>query len=107
MSIYKKKEQAEQENNTNSKVWGEKKLGGWGVGNRPKTSAQGDKSKEKPDSSWNKGSCDLRVRPHPDNLPTCENELKKSLSSEGSHQEEKANIIVILQGAKFQPHQAA
>ena len=41
-------------------------------------SAQGDKSKEKPDSSWNKGSCDLRVRPHPDNLPTCENELKNS-----------------------------
>jgi len=36
---------------------------------------------EELDSKWNKGSGDLRARPHPAKLPTCEKESKKSLSS--------------------------
>jgi hypothetical protein len=37
--------------------------------------------KEKPDAKWNKVSSDLRARPHPAELPACEKESKKSLSS--------------------------
>ena len=44
-----------------------------------KSSDQGNKKfNEKPDAKWNKGSGDLRARPHPAKLPTCEKELKKS-----------------------------
>ena len=34
--------------------------------------------KEKPDVKWNKGSSDLRARPHPVQLSTCEKDLKRS-----------------------------
>lgn len=45
--------------------------------------------KEKPNAKWNKESSDLRARPHSAKLPTCEKELKKGLSSEGNHQQQK------------------
>lgn len=35
------------------------------------------KFKEKPDAKWNKGSGDLKARPHPGKL-TCEKELKRN-----------------------------
>lgn len=45
---------------------------------------------------------------HPAKLPTCEKELKKSLSSKGNHQNHKAYTDVIEQGASAcQPKQAA
>ena len=48
--------------------------------NGVKFSAQGDKKfKEKPAAKWNKGKSDLRSRPHPTKLPTCEKELMKHL----------------------------
>lgn len=41
-----------------------------------KPSAQGDKRfKEKPDDEWNRGSGDLRARPHPVKLLTYENDF--------------------------------
>lgn len=39
------------------------------------SSAQGDKSKEKPDAKWNKGSSDPRTKPYPAKLSTCEREF--------------------------------
>ena len=46
--------------------------------NGPKFRAQRHKRfKEKPNAKWNKGDGDLRARPHPAKLPTCEKELKK------------------------------
>ena len=40
---------------------------------------------EKPVAKWNKESGDLRTRPYPTKLPTFEKELRKSLSTEGNH----------------------
>ena len=51
--------------------------------------------KEKPDAKWNKGSNDLTARPHTAKFLTCHKELKKSLSSEGNHQQQKADADVI------------
>jgi hypothetical protein len=36
--------------------------------------------KGKPDVPWNKGSGDLKKRPHSAELPTCKKELRKALS---------------------------
>ena len=73
MQIYNEKEQSEQ-----SVQFEEKRN-------------TGGKSTEKPDAKWNKGSGDLRARPHPAKLPTCEKELKKSLSNKENHQNQKAD----------------
>ena len=63
---------------------------------RSKSSAQGDKKlKERPVSKWNKGSGNLRARPHADDLPTPEKELKKILNSERNRQQQKADTNVI------------
>lgn len=47
----------------------------------------------------NKRSGDLWARPHPAKFPTYEKELKKNLSSEGNHQQQKADIDVIEEEA--------
>lgn len=60
------------------------------------------KFKEKSAVKWDKGNSGLRVRSHPAKLPTCEEELKKSLSSEGNHQHQKAGENLIEQEAKVQ-----
>ena len=49
------------------------------------------KLQEDPDAKWNKGRSDVRVRPHPIMLPTCEKKLKKSLIREEKHQQQKAS----------------
>lgn len=55
-------------------------------------SAQRDKRfKEKPDAKWNKENGNLRARPHSAKFPTCEKELKKSLSNKENHQNQKAD----------------
>jgi hypothetical protein len=44
---------------------------------------------------------------HSAKLPTCGKELKKSLSCEGNHHQQKADADLFKQEAKFQPHQTA
>lgn len=64
--------------------------------NGTKHSAQRhEKFKEYSYVEWKKGSGDLRVKQHLVKLPTCDIELKKSLSSEETHQPQKtdANIM--------------
>ena len=57
--------------------------------NGAESSAWGDKKfKQKLAADWNKGGGDLRARPHPATFPTCEQELKKRLSSKGNHQQQ-------------------
>ena len=51
--------------------------------------------KGQPGAKWNKESGDLTPRPHLALLPTCEKELKKSLNSEGNHQQQKAEAYII------------
>ena len=64
--------------------------------NGARTSAQGNKMfKEKSSAKWNKGSGDLRTIPHSANLPILEKELRKSLSSEEDHQNQKADENVL------------
>ena len=48
----------------------------------------------RPDAKWDIGNDDLKARPHSAKLPTCENELKKCLSSKGNHHQQKANADV-------------
>ena len=46
-----------------------------------KSTVQGHKKlNEKSDAKWTKGSGDLRVRPHTDNLPNYGKELKKNFN---------------------------
>jgi hypothetical protein len=49
------------------------------------------KKKKKPDAKWSKGSGDLETGPHPFKLSNYEKELKKSLSSDGIHQNQKVD----------------
>lgn len=44
---------------------------------------------KKPDTKWNKRNGALRIKPHPANLPVCENQIKKSSGSEGNHGEQR------------------
>jgi hypothetical protein len=69
-----------------------------------KPSAQDDKFKENPEVKWNKGSSDLRARPHPAKLPSCEEKLK-SLSNGGKTR--KLMQMFLKEGVEFQPHPAA
>jgi hypothetical protein len=63
--------------NIKSTGQGEKEHQEW---NGTKLHIQGNKQiKEKPDAKWNKGSGDLRARPHSDKLLTYEKELKQRL----------------------------
>lgn len=55
--------------------------------------------KEKSNAKWNKRNVDLRVRPHPTKLLTCEKKLDNSLSSEGNHQQPKVDSSEIEQGS--------
>jgi hypothetical protein len=47
-----------------------------------------------------KGSGDLREKPHPDKLPTCEKVLKKCLSSKGNHENKKPidPTVIVIEG---------
>lgn len=44
------------------------------------------KFKEKSDVKWDEGNGGFGARSHPAKLPTCEEELKQSLSRKGNHQ---------------------
>ena len=49
-------------------------------------------------NAWkNKGSGELSARPYPAKLPSCEEELKKSLSIEGNQQQQKDDVKAIDQ----------
>lgn len=65
---------------------------------RAKYSAQEMKLKGKPSAKWNKERGNLRARSHSFKLPTCENELKESLSSEENHQPQKTDANIIKEG---------
>ena len=54
-----------------------------------------------------KGSGDHRARLHPAKLPTCEKELKNSLSSDRNHGQQKADAHGINKEAEYQPQQTA
>jgi hypothetical protein len=76
MQIYNETEQSEQGKSQSIEFEGKRDIRNW---NATQSCVQDDKKvKEKPDVKCNKGSCDLRARPHPAMLPTCERELKKS-----------------------------
>lgn len=52
-----------------------------------------------------KGAVTSGQDPHPAKHPTCETVLRRS--SEGNHQNQKADGNVFERGGMFQPHQAA
>ena len=58
------------------------------------------KFKENPDAKQNKGSDDIRPSSHAAKHPICEKELGENLSSEGNHQQQKADTDVIERGAQ-------
>ena len=62
--------------------------------------------KEKPDNKWNKGSGDLRARPHPAKFPACDKELKKGLSSGETITNRKLIQMQSKEGVMFQSQQA-
>lgn len=56
-----------------------------------KSGAQRDKKfKEKPCAKWDKGSGDLKARPHTAKLPAYEKEWKENLRHEGNYPKQKA-----------------
>jgi hypothetical protein len=53
-----------------------------------------------PNAKKNKESGDPSARPYPAKLPTCEEKLKKSLSSGGNHQQQNDDGQVIDQPSR-------
>lgn len=45
-----------------------------------------------PAQDQNKGRDAIRAKPHPSKLPTCGNELKRPLSSEGNQQQQRMQM---------------
>lgn len=105
MQICNGKEQAGQKGNTKGAVGGKRSSRKCAVGAKP--CAQGDKKlKDKPDANWNKGSGDLKARPHPVKLPACEKELEESMNNKGSHQQQKDYANAGKERPRFHPQQA-
>jgi hypothetical protein len=98
VQVCNEKEQTEQGNIQNAYFEEKRKCNG------ANPSAQGgNKFKEKPDPIWNKGSGDLRARPHPAKHPAGEKEVKKNISRKPW----EAKSRYLNKGVKLQPQQAA
>ena len=83
IQIYSEKKQARQRERQNVQFEEKRSTRSYNGAN---SCAQGDERfKDKPGVKRNKGSGGLSARPHQAKLPTCGEELKKSLSSDRDH----------------------